>query len=249
MTNAKTIVLDIETAPNVVYTWQIGQKISIGHDNILEERRIICICWKEMDGKKTHSLTWDDNQNDRAMLEEFFSVASTAEVLIGHNGDNFDLKYIKTRGIYHRLPPLTNLISIDTLKLVRSNFNFNSNKLDYVSQYLGLGQKLETGGLRLWKDVLNGDEAALKKMVKYCKKDVALLENVLYTILPYVNSTPVHFGLVERDTRDACPACGSEAYKKHGTRATKVGRRQRYMCVICFHTWQDNRLIKEERKE
>ena len=39
-------------------------------------------------------------------------------------------------------------------------------KLDYIAQYLGVGKKLETGGLDLWKKVcLEKDETALEHMV------------------------------------------------------------------------------------
>jgi hypothetical protein len=38
--------------------------------------------------------------------------------------------------------------TIDTLKWARKYFNFNSNKLDYIAKYLGVGQKMDTGGLR-----------------------------------------------------------------------------------------------------
>ena len=65
-----------------------------------------------------------------------------------------------------------------TLKLSRSKFKFNSNKLDYIAKYLGMGEKIKTE-FGLWKDiVLNKDKDAMAKMVKYCQQDVRLLEKV-----------------------------------------------------------------------
>src|SRR6056297_181468 len=42
----KRLYFDIETSPNVTLTWRTGYKLNIPHDNIMEERAIICICYK-----------------------------------------------------------------------------------------------------------------------------------------------------------------------------------------------------------
>ena len=75
--------------------------------------------------------------------------------------------------------------SIDTLKMARAGFKFNSNKLDYMGDYLGLGQKIKTE-FNLWKDItLKNCPIAMNKMVKYCKRDVTLLEEVYNKLQPY----------------------------------------------------------------
>ena len=113
------------------------------------------------------------------MLTKFAKIAEKADVLIGHNLDAFDVKHIRTRCIYLGIQFPNRISTIDTLKLARRNFKFNSNKLDYLAQFLGVGEKEETGGIELWKQiVLHNNKEALKKMISYCENDIKILKSV-----------------------------------------------------------------------
>jgi len=173
----KRLFFDIETSPNIVYSWRVGRKITIDHENIIKERAIICIGYKWEGEKNAHVISWG-NQNDYALLSRFTDIINSADEIVTHNGDNFDIKHLRARCIFHGIPLNPKFNSIDTLKLSRVGFNFNSNKLAYIAKFLGLGEKLDTGGFSLWKDVLNGDSKALNKMIEYCRHDVELLEEV-----------------------------------------------------------------------
>jgi hypothetical protein len=52
----KRLFFDIETSPNIGYFWRAGYKLNIGHENIIEERKIICISYKSGSIKKIHRL-------------------------------------------------------------------------------------------------------------------------------------------------------------------------------------------------
>jgi|JI10StandDraft_1071094.scaffolds.fasta_scaffold114534_3 uncharacterized protein YprB with RNaseH-like and TPR domain len=173
----RKIFFDIETSPNVVFSWRIGNKVNLSHDNIINERAIICICYKWDDEDVVHSLKWNKG-DDKEMLKKFAKIIDSADEVIGQNSDKFDLKWLRTRCILHDIPISNKFNSIDTLKMARAGFNFNSNKLDYMGSYLGLGKKLSTG-YDLWtKIVLHNDSKAMEDMITYCKQDVALLEKV-----------------------------------------------------------------------
>ena len=59
------------------------------------------------------------------------------------------------------------------MKMARANLYMNSNKLDYLAGYFGIGSKTDTGGFDLWKRVcLDNDQEALDKMIEYCENDV-----------------------------------------------------------------------------
>jgi DNA polymerase elongation subunit (family B) len=179
-TKRKRLYFDIETSPNIGLFWQAGYKQKIDYSNIIKERGIICICYKWEDEKEVHSLHWDKKQCDKKLLQEFIKVANQADELVGHNGDKFDLPWIRTRCLYHRVDLFPKYVTIDTLKLSRRQFRFNSNRLDYIASYLGIGKKIKTD-FNLWKDiVLNKCDKSMKKMIDYCKQDVKLLgERVL----------------------------------------------------------------------
>ena len=180
----KKLFFDIETSPNIVFSWRIGHKINITPDNIIDERAIICISYKWEGESKVHSLSWNAG-DDKEMLKEFSKIIDSADEIVTQNGDKFDIKWLRARCIYHGIPISNKFNSIDTLKMARAGFNFNSNKLEYMGSFLGVGEKLKTG-YDLWKRiVLNDDPDAMKQMIAYCEEDVRLLERVYNKLQPY----------------------------------------------------------------
>jgi uncharacterized protein YprB with RNaseH-like and TPR domain len=232
-TKRRRLYFDIETSPNVGLFWSAGYKQNIDYSNIIKERAIICICYKWEDEKEVYSVNWDRNQDDKKLLIEFIKIANQADELVGHNGDNFDLKWIRTRCLFHNIEMFPNYVTIDTLKISRAKFRFNSNRLNYIAQYLGIGQKIKTE-FNLWKDiVLNKDAVAMQKMIKYCKKDVVLLEKVHKHLNKHVyNKT--HYGVRFGQDRGSCPECGSDDLIVNNRRVTATGLKKiQYKCKTC----------------
>ena len=240
-TNRKRLFFDIETSPNIGLFWEAGYKKNIDYSNIIKERAIICICYKWEDSKEVGFLTWDSKQCDKKMLQKFIGIANTADELVGHNGDKFDLAWIRTRCLFHRIDMFPTYTTIDTLKVSRSKFRFNSNKLDYIAKYLGMGEKIKTE-FGLWKAiVLNKDKDAMTKMVKYCQQDVKLLENV-YKELSLHISPKTHYGVIFGVDRSSCPECGSEDLVRAGLRYSATGvKKVQVKCKTCnkMHTKTD----------
>jgi uncharacterized protein YprB with RNaseH-like and TPR domain len=234
MNKIKRLFFDIETSPNVGLFWTAGYKQNISHDSIIKERAIICICYKWEGNDEVYSLTWDSKQDDKKLLEKFITIANEADELVGHNGDRYDLAWVRTRCLFHGIPVFPNYVTIDTLKYARSKFRFNSNKLDYIAKFLGLGAKIHTG-YDLWKNiVLNNDKEAMSKMVEYCQGDVTLLEQVY-------NRLASHFPAKTHcsDDKTTCPSCGSDEWTYTKRRMSAVGTaRIQMQCKSChkYHT-------------
>jgi len=205
----KRLFFDIETSPNIMISWRAGYKLNLGPENILQERAIICICWKWEGEEKVNHLTWDDKHDDKDMLELFVNELQSADEVIGHNGDRYDIPWIRTRCLYHRIPMMPDIKSLDTLKKAKSRFYLNSNKLDYIGQFLKVGEKIHTG-FDLWKKVcFENNKEALVEMVDYCKQDVLLLEKVYQEIDNYVKHN-THTGVIINDDVLSCPGCSSK---------------------------------------
>ena len=244
------LFFDIETSPCVGYFWRPGYGLNITYDNIVEESAIICIAYKWQDDEDVHSLKWDKGC-DRKMLEKFVKVANKADELIAHNGDRFDLPWIRTRCLQHRIPMFPEYSTVDTLKKARGQFKFNCNRLDYIAKYLGVGRKMDTGGFGLWKEVMQGDKGALAKMVDYCEQDVRVLERVYVEMENYLKST-FHYGVQHGGWKHHCPRCGSENTKRDKVRTTSAGTVKVQMkCNDChkFFTMSENALNASRRKE
>ena len=230
MPQPNILIADIETSPNIGFFWRAGYRQSITPDSIIEERRIICISWKFEHEKRVHHLTWDKDRDDKKMLEKFHTVLEKADMVIAHNGDRFDIPWINTRLLYHGLPPFPKVKTLDTLRECRKSFYLNSNKLDYISQYIGREGKLSVP-YSLWKDLmLLNRRKDLKKMVTYCDQDILELEGVYQAIKPYIANTFNLSSFYEDITM--CPKCGGHLQKK-GFLYTQVGKRQRYKCTDC----------------
>lgn len=234
-TKRRRLYFDIETSPNIGLFWEAGWKKTIDYSNIIQERAIICICYKWEDEKEVYSLNWDSKQSDKLMLEKFIEVANTATELVGHNVDRFDLSWVRTRCLFHKIAMFPKYQTIDTLKVARSKFKFNSNKLNYIANSLGFGQKIKTE-FGLWKDILlNKDKAAMDKMIKYCKKDVILLEKVHKALSTHIDNK-VHYGVIFGADRGSCPNCGSDDLIRSCARTTVTGLvKIQYKCNTCNH--------------
>ena len=232
-THRKRLFFDIETSPNIGLFWEAGYKKNIDYSNIIQERAIICICYKWEDDKEVFSLNWDSKQCDKSMLQKFIEVADTATELVGHNGDKFDLAWIRTRCLFHKIPMFPSYTTIDTLKVARSKFKFNSNRLNYIADFLGIGQKIKTE-YSLWKDILlKKDKIAMEKMIKYCKKDVVLLEKVFKALRNHIEPK-THYGVLFGEDRGSCPECGSDSLVRHKVKITATGiKKIQYQCKTC----------------
>lgn len=217
----KILHYDIETAYGLARVWRPGYKVRVSYDDFVKHPAIICISYK-WDGSDTvESLWWDQFQDDKKMLEEFIKVMNEADLIVAHNGDQFDLPWIKTRALYHQLDMYPKYNTVDTLKIARYQFRFPSNKLDDLADYLGLEKKISTNR-QLWVDaVCNNDEEALRKMIEYCDQDVFVLEEV-YNKLVQMTLPKAHAGVMNNKTKQTSPYTGTsniEVVKKMTTKA------------------------------
>lgn len=236
----KRLFIDIETSPNIGLFWRSGYKISIPPENIIKERAIICACWKFEGRTRIESATWDDG-DDLGVLKKLSEVMSGADEIIGHNIDRFDMPWISTRNLVQGLPPLPQYKTVDTLKIAKKHLYLNSNRLNYLAKLLLGDEKIETG-YNLWKKiVLENDKAAMRKMVLYCKKDVALLEKVWEKLTLY-DTQKTHAGVIEGLPKWTCPHCASDEVRVSKTKCTPKGTVQKQMlCRDCGHYYTISR--------
>lgn len=239
----KILLWDIETWPITATTWDLWPRNGLDHKNILNDWGIICAAWKWLGEKPVHAqwISPLHPNNDIDVIKALHKVLSEADVLVAHNGDEFDLKKFNARAIKHGLPPLPPIKTIDTLKVAKKYFNFTSNRLDYLGGFLGVGRKIPTH-FGMWLDIMKGDAESLARMVKYNKQDVRLLEDVYLKLRPFMTDHPNEnlFNVV-----DVCPVCGGKKFKKQGFKYTRQGAKQQYQCLAdkC-HAWFVGEVVK-----
>ena len=224
----KVLIYDIETSYNIGKFWRAGYNLNINPGDIIHERAIICISYKWLGEEQVYNLTWDKNQCDKFLIEQFVEVLNEADLIVAHNGDNFDLKWLKTRALFHRLPMLPNYKQFDTLKLAKAKLYLNSNRLDYISKFLGFEGKIQTTP-DLWnKVVILNDRKALEPMLEYCDEDVRQLEKV-YNELQYLDNPRFHAGVLDNQVKYSSPISGGFNLKLVKSVTTNTGTIKRIM--------------------
>lgn len=250
MSEPRVLLWDVETSHNLAAVFRLTQNDYIQPDNIVQERYIICAAWKTLGEKKISAVsTLDDPAlykkdpfNDLHVVKTLHGVLSQADIIVAHNGDQYDIKFTKGRMLVQGLPPLPPILSIDTLKTARNQFLLNANNLDYLGKMLGVGRKKNTPK-GLWLRVLQGDKKAIREMVAYNKGDVQLLEDVFLKLRPHI---PDHVNrqLFTGD-KSGCPRCGSKHVQSRGVHRALTQTYQKFVCVDCGG-WYRNRKASGE---
>lgn len=225
MTDAKILFWDIELTPNFGSFWSLfPERISL---NMLDEpQRMLCFGarWYH---KKTATVV-DERVGNREMLEALWCHLDEADMVVSWNGQGFDTKHANTMFLRAGMRPPSPYKEIDLMRVVKARFKFASNKLDYVSQELGVGSKVATGGYELWRGVMSGDDKAWRKMRRYQKQDVDLLVELFDILKPWIK-----FPHPVSDGEGLCRACGSSDLERRGRALTLNGSYQRYRCRPC----------------
>lgn len=223
--NEKLLVLDIEWRPTKAYVWQ-AWKQDITPDKIIEHGGLLCFAAKWL-GKPEVVFHSDWTDGHKEMLEAAKALMIEADAILTYNGDKYDIPKLMGEFALAGMTPPPPPTSIDLLKSVKK-LGFFMNRLAFIGPLFELGSKLKHEGFSMWVDVEAGKPAALKKMERYNKQDVRLLEKLYKRILPFVFKHP-HLG----ETAHECGACGSDDVQRRGFRRTKVFRIQRLHCQSC----------------
>jgi uncharacterized protein YprB with RNaseH-like and TPR domain len=239
-TAARILFLDIETAPSLGWVWGKWQQ------NVIDFKTdwyLLSFGYKWSDQSKVVVKGLDDypgykkdTENDKKLLNDLWNVLDEADIIVAHNGDAFDLPKINSRFLIHGIKPPSPYKTVDTLKIARKVFAFDSNKLDDLARYLGIGRKLPHTGFHLWRGCMNADAKAWKTMKEYNGHDVELLEELYYIVRAWDRQHPqVNKGAV---ASEACPKCGSLDVQKRGFSYTLLRKKQRYQCTKCANWYE-----------
>lgn len=232
---SKILLYDIETSPNVSFTWGMWEQNVI---EIVKHWELLSIAYKWLGDSKIECISRQNEKSDKALMTKWLKIVDEAEIVVAHNGIKFDNKKVNTRLIKHGLTPPSPSKTVDTKQVASRHFNFNGNSLDALGDFLGVGRKHKHNlGFELWKGVMNNDPAYWKIMIEYNKKDVLLLEKVYLKLRPWMNQHP---NVSERGRKE-CPKCKGVNLQKRGIVKTVANTFQQYQCKDCGG-WSRGRL-------
>jgi DNA polymerase III epsilon subunit-like protein len=231
MKRARMLYYDIETSPNLGYTWAKYEQ------NVIEFERewdILSVAWQWEGDRAPQVKTRADfrDSTDRSITRHIWNLLDEAHVVVGHNLVDFDNKKCESRFAVWNLGSPSSWQNVDTLRQARSLFRFNGNTLDELAGYFGLGRKAKTGGFQLWREAAKGCRRALARMARYNLQDVRLLRRVYQRIRPHMKRHP-NLALIEAGNKDGCTHCGSDNAIKWGFSYTARSASQRMLCKSC----------------
>lgn len=239
----KILFLDIETKASLVNTWSLYPD-RINLNQIVKRGSVICWAAKWKDNKE---IIFDSDwiSSHKRMIKHMWNLLDEADAVCHFNGQAFDMKELNRQFLLQDLPPPSPYKQIDLLKVIKRKFRFISNKLDNVSQELGIGSKIKHSGMDLWNEVEKKDADARKLMQKYNEQDTLLLESLYNKLLPWLGGFINHNVYTELTV---CPTCGGNHLNKRGYQKTHTQVYQRWRCMECGSWSRSNRAVKELRK-
>lgn len=251
----KILLWDVELSLATYYAYPAKKPQYLNATQIKHRQFMISAAWKWHGEKETHAVSVLDNlqrfgkshRDDYCVVKKIGEVIEQADVLCGHNADNFDLKHLNYIRSLHGMNPLPNKKTIDTLKEARKHFKAPSNSMDNLLKAWGHVGKQEKPDFQDWIKAAEGDVATILKVVRYNKYDIEGQEFLYDKIRPFMHSHPN--SNIYNETQEQCPKCGSSEMSKRGFTYTKTSKRQQYQCKSCggWSTAGKN-LLKKDKK-
>ena len=175
----------------------------------------------------------------QSMLELAHKLYEEADIVVTYNGDKFDHKRLNSEWVSAGMTPPAPVQSLDLFKTVKRQFQFPSNKLDYVADRL-LGEgKHSHAGHSMWRHCLDTDvDPAVKRrawnaMGRYCRQDVDLLEPLHTKLLPWLPASVNVTVMGGPQVEPMCGKCGGDDLRSRGYAYTTTRAYKRYRCNDC----------------
>lgn len=234
----KILLMDLELTFAVYYAYPSKREQYLSDKNIIHDQFCTCAAWKWHHEVSTYCIKITDDKkqfkadfrNDRIIAVKLHELMEEADIIVAHNGDNFDLKHANNLFRKHGLGPIPKRKSVDTLKVAKQYFSFPGNSLDSLSKRFGsIGKNQKPN----WHKMTDGDEAEINIAAKYCKNDVRELEVIFNELKPYIQNFPSLRNKKERPTE--CECCGSKRLHSKGIDFDGTRQYHRFKCLECGH--------------
>lgn len=232
----RILVIDLESLPNLPEALRVWTQLSDFPGRTLKATisTIICFGYKVIgEGEAKCINAWDypnwekDVNDDSRLVRDISRIIRTADVIVHQNGKSFDWKFIQTRLLSNRLPPLPPVLQVDTKNEAKKHLLAFSNSLKHLAAQFTDTEKMENEGWELWVKVHGRDPLAMEVMSTYCKHDILATEALFNALRPMIKTLPNmnHFSL----EKNVCPRCSSHDLRPQGIR----GLFHRMKCFNC----------------
>jgi predicted RNA-binding Zn-ribbon protein involved in translation (DUF1610 family) len=243
MTDAKILVIDIETSPLSLQGWglfdqnfsieQIEKDWSILSFSALWVHKPKRVIYMDTGGRGAEHV-----RDDRRLMRPLWNLLNEADIVVAQNGRKFDVRKIYARLIAHGFKPPSPFRVVDTMLVARKYFAFTSQKLKYTSKLLApdtvKDDHKEFPGHELWVECLKDNPKAWRVMKRYNAQDIRSTLKVYLRTRAWDQQHP-NMGTFSAAEEHECPHCGSDnVIGRNGWREVKQqGVYKRYQCKDC----------------
>ena len=184
------LLFDIETSKAVFRLYHTGKQY-VRFDQLEKDNYMIGWAAKWLFDDKVISCFVKPNEarerDEARVVASLHKVMDKADVVIAHNGDEFDIKEVTTRFTKYGLQPVNRFTTVDTYKKAKQIYRLQSYSLRYLLEYFSLIPKMERCDPDGAED---GNKEALLQEQEYCKRDVLGLEELYIKMRPYMKTHP-----------------------------------------------------------
>ena len=237
MSKPRVLIFDIERIPAWTKPLPIWDLKSLKYKyltpaDIQSWGRTICLAYQWLGESKIHFIAEWQEGGRAAFLEKARDLLTEADVVVGHNMQDFDLPHLEGEFILENMTPAAPSKVFDTLKVMRKHGNLENNQLDTLDKRFGFTGKSDKYRISMAMDAVAGDEKAQRKIELYNRGDIRATKRVYLRLRP-VGSVNLSVFFDDSDEVVRCPACTKTKVQKRGVAVTGLGRYQRYQCQDC----------------
>ena len=142
------------------------------------------------DGKSQY-LEARKTTEEKPLLTKLLDQLEPFDVIVTWSGRGFDIPYLTSRLLKHRMDPRTVLskMHLDLNEVVKSRLRLTFTYLDHVCEFFEIKRNRGPMGLdvpHLFVRALEGDEEALRSIRDHCLDDLRVTREVLLRLRPLV---------------------------------------------------------------
>ena len=198
---------------------------------------MLCFGYKWLGDKKAQVISitdfpkfQTDPTNDKYVTKAAAKVLTEADMWVGWYSSRYDIPFVQTRLVYHKLPLLPPVQHCDAWRIAKYKMKLNSNRLASVSSFLGVEEKTPLSG-PIWVRGAAGHKPSVRYIVEHCRQDVEVLEQSYMRIRGLSTNHP-HVGMMNGHEH-ACPNCGSDDVQRRGIARSRLSTYHRFQCMNC----------------
>jgi uncharacterized protein YprB with RNaseH-like and TPR domain len=156
---------------------------------------VFSYCIKTLNGDIIQNVVTPDELKkgiyDKRLMEDFCRDARKYDRLIGYYSSCFDIPFLRSRCVYHKLnfPIYKEIKHTDLYMMIRGRLNMHSKRLGVVCEFFGIASKEHPMTSHVWFRAMQGQPEALKYIVTHNIEDVISTEALWLRVNDYARIT------------------------------------------------------------